>query len=113
MEKIEIQINEVKSKIRDFYTYDEWYLTTVNGLDLGDAYEIQWIFCSYTEKNRVVMFFAKAGYDEPVPTITDIIPSAWVSEAEVHDLLGARIENAQPGLFLEPDMERAPLRKHS
>lgn len=111
MEKIELKLDEIKSVIADFYDYKQWYLTTVNGLDLGDQYEIQWIFCSYTEKNVVKMFYAQAGYEEAIPTIRDIIPSAWVPEAEVHDLLGAKIEQAQPGLFLEPDMEKAPLRK--
>lgn len=111
MERIEISLSEVHEQIRKFYAPNEWHLSMVNGVDLGDQYEIHWVFSHYSEKNRVVLFAAQAGYEEPIPTITNIIPSAWVSEAEVHDLLGAKIENAKPGLFLEKDMQKAPLKK--
>lgn len=113
MEKIEIKIGEVVSKISEFYNPNEWNCSMVNGLDLGDKLEIQWFFTKYYEKNRVVCFFAYADYEEIIPSIVSIVPSAWVSESECRDLLGAQIEGTTKGLFLEDDMEIAPLKKQN
>jgi NADH:ubiquinone oxidoreductase subunit C len=49
--------------------------------------------------------------DEEIPTIKDIVVSAWVAEAELSDLMNIKIENTSKGFVLEPDFEGAPLRK--
>jgi hypothetical protein len=46
-----------------------------------------------------------------IPTIKDIVPSAWVAEAELVDLMDIKIENTKKGFVLEPDLESGPLRK--
>jgi len=46
-----------------------------------------------------------------IPSITDIVPSAWVAEAELVDLIDIKIENTEKGFVLEPDSETGPLRK--
>jgi hypothetical protein len=48
---------------------------------------------------------------EEIPTIRDIVLSAWVAEAELVDLMDIRIEQAEKGFVLEPDFETGPLRK--
>ncbi len=113
MEKIEIALSEVQTKVGELYKPEEWIFNMVNALDLGDKLEIQWFFSSYSELNKVVCFFAYAGYDENIPTITTIVPCAWVSENECRDLVGANIEGTTKGLFLEDDMDFVPLRKES
>ncbi len=112
MEKIEVALNEIEAKVAELYSPDKWILNMVNALDLGDKLEIQWFFSSYLEKNKIICFYAYAGYDEEIPSIASIIPSAWVSENECRDLAGAMIKNTKKGLFLEDDMDFIPLRKN-
>lgn len=111
VQKIDIEMSEIKKTIQSFYNPSQWHLTMVNGIDLGSGFEIQWVFANYKEYNKLYMYAATADYDQQIPTITDIIPMAWVSEAEVHDLLGAKIDKAEKGIFLDADMPHAPLRK--
>jgi NADH:ubiquinone oxidoreductase subunit C len=85
----------------------------INGVDLGDKLELQWVFCKRYSKDEPTVFYAFFDYDESIPSIRDIIPTAWVSEAEVKDLLGANVDGAMPNLFLEPDATKTPLRKNS
>ncbi len=111
MDKIVIEKNEVTNKIREFYDPDVWHHTFTNAVDLGDKLEIQWVFASYKEINKIVMFVVYAGYDESIPSIASIVPSAWVSEAETKDMFGANFEGVAGGLFLESDAPKTPLRK--
>ena len=56
-------------------------------------------------------FYASVNPDTVIPTIRDIVVSAWVAEAELVDLMDIQIEGSEKGFVLEPDFESGPLRK--
>ena len=112
MEIRETTLANVVGEIEAFYQPREWHFTTMNALDTGENLLIQWIFNSYTEKDTNVVFTAPAGYDEPIPSVSRLIPSAWIAEAEMKDLLGANVEGTPSGLFLDEDGATTPLRKN-
>jgi len=111
VEEIKVPLRDVRRAIRDFYNPEEWHFVTVNGTDIGGKVELKWFFAKYGEEEVFKVFTAEANYDDEVPTITYIIPSAWISEWELADLLGLNVEGAKKGLFLDPDTPKAPLRR--
>ncbi len=54
---------------------------------------------------------ALTGREDEVPSIKDIVLSAWVAEAELVDLMNIQVENTAKGFVLEPDFESGPLLK--
>lgn len=111
MNKIKTSLKNLRSDITSFYDSKEIRFLTVNGLDTGDKLEIQWIFSRYGVVDDITLFYVEIDYEDEIPSLSDIIKSAWVSEYEIRDLLGAKFENAESGLFLESDREEIPLRK--
>jgi len=97
--------------IKTWYDENKYHYVTVNATDNGENLTIDWIFSKYFEKNKLVVFRAIVDYDEQIPSIVEIIPSAWISEWELADLFGVDVENAAKGVFIEPDAPSAPLRK--
>ncbi len=110
MNKNRVTLENVLETITEFYDEKKWHFMSVNGIDLGEEIEIQWIFTEYGKKESLVVYFALIQEDEIVPTITSIIPSAIMAEREIVDLLGVTIEGADKGLFLDEDSIKAPLR---
>lgn len=110
MTKIETNLEKLRDNILEFSDYNIWRFVTINGLDLGERLELQWIFSRY-DMDKIVMLYTEVQYDTTIPSIRDIIPSSWIAEAEMKDLLGANFENAKNGAFLEDDAEKNPLRK--
>lgn len=111
MEKIEITLERVRAEVEALNDPKKWRFITVNAVDTGENYEVQWVFSAIGQNLPVKMLFCAAPYDAIVPSVADLIPSARYGEAEMLDLLGVQFENAQGGIFLEPDAPRAPLRK--
>jgi NADH:ubiquinone oxidoreductase subunit C len=111
MKRIEVPLELVRSAIGDFYKFDKHHFVVMNGLDLGDKMEVQWFFANYEAPGEVTCFSSNAAYDAVIPTIADIVKSAWVTESEFYDLFDVRVENAKKGFVLEPDSEVAPLRR--
>ena len=112
MNRIETSFENLKNDIAAFYKPEVHHFITMNGIDLGnDEIEYQWFFCDYAFPSEITMFTAKANADVLVPSIKNIIVSAWLPEAELVDLLGVDIEDTQKGFVLEMDSETAPLRK--
>lgn len=112
MNRIETSFETVKQDIGAFYKQDAHHFITMNGVDLGnDEIEYQWFFCDYDYPCAETVFVAKANANVMVPSIAEIVASAWVPEAELADLMGVEIENADKGFMLEVDSEEAPLRK--
>jgi len=107
MEKIEIKLENLKEKITSFYDVDMYRFVSVNAIDLIDSFEIHWVFIDKNYNFKVL--YTILSYDRVVPSIKDIVPSAFISEMEIADLFGIDIEDTQKGAFLEPDMV-APLR---
>ncbi|HLG39169.1 MAG TPA: NADH-quinone oxidoreductase subunit C [Chitinophagaceae bacterium] len=111
MKRIETTIETVKKDIGDFYKPEQHHFIVMNAVDLGEKIEVQWFFCDYLPPCEVMAFCARIDPQEIIPEIKDIIPSAWVAEAELVDLMGIKIGNIEKGFVLEPDFGGAPLRK--
>ncbi len=113
VEEIKVPLREVRRTVKGFYNPEEWHFITVNGTDLGGKVELKWFFCRYEKEEEFRVIVAEASYEDEVPTLTYIIPSAWISEWELADLLGLNVEKAKKGLFLDPESPEAPLRRGS
>lgn len=111
MDKELIKKEDVVSTVKEFYNPLIWHFVMINGIDLGDKLEIQWVFSKMYEKDIIKVFYAELEYEEEIPSIKDIIKVAWVSEAETKDLLGANFSDTASNLFLEVDAPKTPLRK--
>ena len=111
MKRIETSIDTVKAEIRNFYKADLHHFMVINAVDLGENIEVQWFFCDYAAPYVVTAFCIQIKPEIEIPSITDIIESVWVSEAELVDLMDIKIENTDKGFVLEPDFESGPLRK--
>ena len=112
MKKIETNSNDLLKDIGAFYDYKTCHFITVNGVDLGDKMEIQYLFTRYGSHEEVVCYFLNMNYEEEIPSIVPLIPSAYMGEGEVVDMFDIKIENINKGLLLESDSEQAPLRKN-
>jgi ech hydrogenase subunit D len=111
MKRIHTSIESVKTDILNFYKADKHHFIVMNAVILEEKIEIQWFFADYEAPGEVTVFFALVNPTDELPSIKEIIPSAWVSEAELVDLLDLNIENTNKGFVLETDSETAPLRK--
>ena len=106
-----VDISELREAIKNFYEPDKWHFITINGTDVGDGIEVKYFFSAYGKPKVVKAFSLKVDYEQSLPTVRDIIPSAWIAEEELRDLQGVKVEGTKGGIFLEPDSPKAPLRK--
>jgi hypothetical protein len=83
----------------------------MNAVEVGQQMEVQWFFADYAPPSEITCFYALIDPSSEVPTIRDIVLSAWVAEAELVDLMNIVIENTEKGFVLEPDFESGPLLK--
>lgn len=113
MEIEEVTLENVVDKIKNFYDENEWNFITVNGTDLDGQIQLDWLFSKYKEKNLIKIFRTFVSYDDKIPSVVPVIPSAWLAEWELADLFGLDVENAATGVFIAPDAPKAPLRKDS
>ena len=111
MRRIETSIDKIKEDIRNFYKPDVHHFMVINAVDLGEKIELQWFFCEYANPLDVIAFCVQIQPGVKVPSIKDIVESAWIAEAELVDLMDIEIENTAKGFVLEPDFESGPLRK--
>jgi ech hydrogenase subunit D len=110
MKKIETKLETLIEDIKKFYDEKKYHFITVNGLDLGDGMEIQYFFTQYNAKEEVICFFLKMNYENEVPSIVSLIPSAYLGEGEVVDMFGINIKDTPKGLLLDDDSVQMPLR---
>lgn len=111
MKRIETSIENLKNDIRGFYKPEHHHFIVMNAVDLGEKIEVQWFFSDYGEPYEIIAFCVQVSPDIEIPSIREIISSAWVAEAELVDLIDIKIENTSKGFVLEPDFETGPLRK--
>lgn len=111
MKRIDTTIQTVKADIGNFYRYDKHHFIVMNAVELGPKIEVQWFFSDYEYPSEVTAFCAQMDPSEEVPSLKELIASAWVAEAELVDLVDIRIEGTEKGFVLEADSEPAPLRK--
>ncbi len=111
MKRIETSIENLKTGIRNFYDPEKHHFMVINAVDLGEKIEVQWFFCDYASPCEITAFCTQIQPAIEIPSVRDIISSAWVAEAELVDLMDIKIENTSKGFVLEPDFESGPLRK--
>jgi ech hydrogenase subunit D len=111
MKRIETSIDKVKTEIKNFYKPGVYHFMVINAVDLGENIEVQWFFSDYAAPFEITAFCTQIKPGIEIPSITDIVESAWIAEAELVDLMDIKIENTQKGFVLEPDFESGPLRK--
>ncbi len=111
MKKIETTLENLKKDISAFYREDIQHFMVMNAVEVGDKMEVQWFFADYAHPCETTCFYAMINPNEEVPSIKDIVLSAWVAEAELVDLMNIKIENTTKGFVLEPDFETGPLLK--
>jgi len=71
-------------------------LSTISGLDLKDKYQVIYHMCN--EDGVVLNIKVSLNKENPsVQTITDLFPSAELSERELEDLLGIKVEGLVQG----------------
>lgn len=111
MTKIKTTIETFIDDISKFYDAKSWHFITLNGIEIDEnEIELQWIFSKYGVKDEIAAFYAIANFNQKIPSITHLIPSAIMSEREAVDMFGIDIEGAQKGLFLDNDSLKTPLR---
>jgi ech hydrogenase subunit D len=86
MNKIETTLDKVYQDIAAFYKVDKHHFIVMNAIDMGDKMEIQWFFHDYENAANVTMFQAFCAAADTIPSICNIVASAWVAESELADL---------------------------
>lgn len=110
MKKISSSLETIVQDLKEFYEPKEWHFLTLNGVALDEeSTEIQWIFSRYGVAEDVVVFFATVKQDDVIPSVTDIIPSAIISQREIVDMFGIKVEGSEKGLYLDEDSMEKPL----
>ncbi|MEF3191938.1 MAG: NADH-quinone oxidoreductase subunit C [Campylobacterales bacterium] len=110
MDKIPTTPDTLLDTIRTFYTPSRWHFITITGVDQGEKIELIYSFSEIGEMESYRHLALTLPYDQTLPTITPLIPSAWIAEAELVDLFGLSVSGAKGGLFLDEDGVKAPLR---
>lgn len=111
MNKISVELDELFSVIARFYDKTKHSFLTLNALSIDEeTIEVQWIFSHYHEKEHITLFYAHIKTNQTIPSITSIIPSAVISQREIVDMFGVKVEDTQAGLYLDEDSLKAPLR---
>jgi NADH:ubiquinone oxidoreductase subunit C len=55
------------------------------------------------------VFFTDVKDSDTIPSITSIIPSAIVSQREIVDMFGIKVEDSESGFYLDEDSLQKPL----
>lgn len=110
MKKIKVSLESVRDEIESFYDYKKWHFLTLNGLALDEKkMEVQWIFSKYEAMDEVVVYFAEIEYTDTIPSVVDMIPSAIISQREIVDMFGVKVDGSEKGLYLDEDSMQRPL----
>lgn len=110
MQKIEVTLKNVVNVIREFYKPEIHHFLTLNGLAIDEkTTEVQWIFLKYGEVDKTIVFFTNVAEDETIPSVVEVIPSAIISQRELVDMFGLKVEDSESGLYLDEDSMKKPL----
>lgn len=110
MNKIKSSLETIVQDIEKFYIESKHHFLTLNGVALDEnTIEVQWIFCEYGIQNSNTVFYVEVKKDETVPSVTQILPSAIISQRELVDMFGLKVEDSEKGLYLDEDSLTAPL----
>ncbi len=99
-------------KLARSFKEDNYFLETITAVDKKDKIRLIYIFNQFAKVHRAALYI-DIQYNETVPSITGIFPSADWFESEVYDFFGIKFEG-HPNLkrLLTPEgMEGFPLLK--
>jgi len=110
-----------REKIRDLVRYFKELklkFITMTGEDVGDKLVVIYHFAFYpsvhSEKGTVNVKVYVPKDDPKVPSVSDILPPAFLYEREVWEMVGVVFEGhprLEPLFLSSPDMPKFPLRK--
>ena len=110
MKKVKLSLDTVVDTIKEFYNEKDWHFLTLNGVALVDGkLEVQWIFSKYETQDEVIVYYCEIDYNDTVPSIVEVIPSAIISQRELVDMFDIEVEESEKGLYLDEDSMQAPL----
>ena len=110
MKKIETNLEKIINDIAAFYDEKVWLFVTLNGVKIDETHtQIQWIFSRYFAKDDIIIYYSNIEDSMTIPSITHIIPSAIISQREIVDMFGIKVEDTQKGLYLDEDSITMPL----
>lgn len=112
MKKIEMKKETLLSDLAEFYNDQKWHFITVNCVDSGEGFEVQYLFSKYGEVDEVRCFFVNIDYEVEIPSVSSLIESAWLGEGEMVDMFGVKINGVNKGTFLDEDSMQTPLRRN-
>ena len=108
--RIESRLNCIVESIEDFYDKKIWNFMTLNGVKVDEeTTEIQWIFSKYGAIDEITIYFVNVKKDDVIPSVTHILPSAIISQREIVDMFGIKVQNSEKGLYLDEDSVSMPL----
>lgn len=113
MQKIETSAATLLVDLEHFYDASLWHFITMNCVDTGEGFEIQYFFAKYDQVDEVVCYYFFSAYDAQIPSIATLIPPAYLGEGEMVDMFGIAISGITKGMFLDQDSLQTPLRKGS
>ncbi len=97
------------------------HFAVISGYDLGECIELVYHFSlNYASRQEEFSFSIKVKLPKKqlvIPTVTDLVPGALISERELQEMLGVKISGIPDarGLFLPKDFPKGifPLRRDS
>jgi len=108
--RIETSLENLVSDIESFYDKNIWHFLTLNGVKIDeDTTEIQWIFAKYGVPDESTMYYTFVKQNDIIPSISHILPSAYISQMEIIDMFGIEVQNTKKGLYLDEDSQTMPL----
>lgn len=111
MNKIQSSLETIRNDIELFYQEEKHHFLGLNGISLDEnTIEVQWIFCEYGVQNSESVFYVEAKYEDTIPSLVDILPSAIISQRELVDMFGIKVEDTSQGLYLDEDSLATPLK---
>ena len=111
---IRLQINseDLKDAVKLLFTLHFPHLAIISGNDLGEEIELIYHFSIYYGERfkeiSIDLSIHLSKKDLRIPTITDLIPGAQVSEREIKEMMGIIFEGLPdlPNLFLPQDFSK-------
>lgn len=110
IKRIETTLENIVDDIEKFYDKKQYHFLTLNGMKISEENtEIQWIFYKYGSMDEVTMFVCMVDQNDIIPSVTHLLPNAFISQMEIVDMFGIKVEGSSKGLYLDEDSEQMPL----
>ncbi|MEA3353387.1 MAG: NADH-quinone oxidoreductase subunit C [Campylobacterota bacterium] len=110
IKRIDSTLEHIVDDIENFYNKKLYHFLTLNGVKTDEnSTEIQWIFYKYGSMDEITMFVCLVDQNDIIPSVTHLLPNAFISQMEIVDMFGIKVEGSSKGLYLDEDSEQMPL----